>query len=954
MKLNSEIYKLLSLEQWVAFDIETTGLYPETDEIIEIGLIKVHNGEIIDTMEQIFDPGIDIPEFITNLTGITNQDCSGKPLIKESLSDIVDFIDGDFIIAHNADFDVNFLNNAIKKYAPEIKNITPEKIIDTLDLSRFLLYNIHNHKLKTLSDYFNIDTGPSHRALTDAKACGLIFIRLIELCLELDKEIIRICCNLLENTHFGIEIFLKNLYSYFQYSGSEQKTMLKEDLDNIIGTPSEKAEQEKINKITAEELEGFFGSESYLADYLQNYEYRKQQYDMADSVRRIFNQNGFLLAEAGTGIGKSMAYLIPAVLWTKKNTQSKVVISTNTKNLQDQLFSKELPILQKIPSLQFLAILLKGRGNYLCKRAWEDLIGQPGKLSKRERVQVLPLVIWSHATLTGDIEENSGFSRKRNRTIWRLLNCERSNCTGKNCPFESTCFLNRVRKLAPFADIIVVNHSLLFSDISAGNTILKSYDSLIIDEAHNIENSATRSFKLELNIWKFYEVLKAVYQESPHNTGILYFIQKNVQYVIKHNKDQSTLESITSGLIHKVQDLRDDSQQFFKKLKEKHVNLFTTEQRYHQVRFKTKQKLFGTLEQNGEKLVNDLRQLYKDFSHLIDMLGDMAPESEKEYYRWLREIESIIIQIESLERLMDHFIHCDYTENIIWSVMINSKNTKELSIYSVPLDISGILETGLFSHLDRGVLTSATLRVNNNFDYFIKRIGLAEIDTERIYAEFFGSPFNYSEQSMFIIPTYFADPRENNFIKDISNLFLNTLENNSFGTMVLFTSYKMLKEVYFSILPILNSRNILLLGQGIDGPRTTLIKTFKENKNSILFGTNSFWEGVDIPGSALEMLIITKIPFQVPTEPIFQARMEKVDNDSGNGFINYAVPEAVIRLRQGIGRLIRSTEDRGVVLLLDQRLIKTRYGDYFTKSFPIKPFICNHENLLQNKLKEWF
>ncbi len=954
MKLNSEIYKLLELEQWVAFDIETTGLSPETDEIIEIGLVKIHNGEIIDTMDQIFDPGIEIPEFITNLTGITNQDCSGKPLLKETLSDIVDFIEGNFIVAHNADFDMSFLNNAIKKYAPEIKKITPDKIIDTLDLSRFVLYNIHNHKLNTLADYFNIDTGSPHRALADAKACRLIFIRLVEYCLELDKDIIKMCCNLLKYTNLGIEIFFNKLYFYFQHSAAERKIMIKEGQDNIIGRPVEKTEQERINKISANELESFFGPESYLSEYLGNYEYRKQQYEMADSVRKIFNQNGFLLAEAGTGIGKSMAYLIPAVLWTKKNTQSKVVISTNTKNLQDQLFSKELPVLHKMPSLQFLAILLKGRGNYLCQRTWEDLIEHPEKLSRRERVQALPLIIWSNTTLTGDIEENSGFSRKRNRTIWKYLNCERSNCSGRNCPFESTCFLNRVRKLAPFADIVVVNHSLLFSDISAGNTILKSYDSLIIDEAHNIETSATRSFKQELNIWKFNEVLKTIYQESPHNTGILYFVQKNVKYVIKHNKDQSTLERISADLIHKVQELRVDSQHFFKNLKDKHCSMLTSEQHYPQIRFKAKQKLFGNLEQDAEKLLTDLKQLNKDCNHLIDVLRDMASESEKEYYRWLRDIESIIMHTEDLVRLMHHFIHCDYTENIIWSVMITSKHTKEISINSVPLDISGILETGLFSHLDRGVLTSATLRVNNSFDYFIKRIGLADSEPERIQAESFGSPFNYSEQSMFIIPSYLPDPRENSYIKDVSKLLLHTLENNSYGTMVLFTSYRMLKEVYFSMLPIYNEKNILLLGQGIDGSRTTLLKTFKETKNSVLFGTNSFWEGVDIPGSALEMLIITKIPFQVPTEPVFQARMEKVNNDTGNGFLNYAVPEAVIRLRQGIGRLIRSTGDRGVVLLLDQRLIKTRYGNYFTRSFPVEPFICNHEKLLQNKLKEWF
>ncbi len=954
MRINSEIYKHLSLEQFMAFDIETTGLYPDKDEIIEIGIVKIENGKITETYDQLFDPGIEIPETITKLTGITNDDCSGKPLLKDKISNIIDFIGNNFIVAHNADFDSSFLNNSVEKYASKRMKISQDKILDTLDLSRFILFNLHNHKLSTLSDHFMIVSDSEHRALADAKTCGLVFLQLIELGLNLDKEIIRICCSLLRNTNYGIEYFFNKIYSYINRYGSDRKIILKKGQDNIIGSLRENTEQEEFKKIPLNELEVFFKPKGFLSNHLQHFEYRKQQFEMADSIRKIFNQNGFLVAEAGTGIGKSMAYLVPAMLWIKENPKSKVVISTNTKNLQDQLFYKELPLLQKISSSEFLAILLKGRGNYICQRAWEDLIENPEKFSKKERKQALPLVIWAQKTITGDIEENSGFSRKRNGAMWRHLSCESVNCNGRNCVFESTCFLNRVRRLSKYADIIVVNHSLLFSDISAENTILKSYDSLIIDEAHNIESSATNSLKIELNVWKFNDTFKTIYQEIPNQTGLLYFIQRDVKKVIQNQNDQSTVESISTDLINQTRILRKNSLDFFNKLQEKISLLSAAKQNYPQIRYSSKQKLFGDSEKDLKKLMTDLRQLYKGFIHFREILGDMAYESDKEYYRWQRELESSVSQIEDLERLMNHFLLCDYNENIVWSILKKGKRKKDLYVYSVPLDISHILQTGLFSQLERGVLTSATLRVNNSFDYFIKRIGLADFDPDRVNTEFFGSPFDYSEQTLFIIPSYLSDPRGNNFVKEVSDLLKNILDKTSYGTMVLFTSYKMLKEVYNSLVAVCNSKKVLLLGQGIDGSRSILLKIFKENKNSILFGTNSFWEGVDVPGSALEMLIITKIPFQVPTEPTFEARMEKVKNESGNGFLNYAVPEAVIRLRQGIGRLIRSKCDRGVVMLLDQRLINTLYGELFTHSFPVKPIICNQEDFLQNKLKEWF
>ncbi|MEJ2628535.1 MAG: hypothetical protein P8078_08265, partial [bacterium] len=469
-------------------------------------------------------------------------------------------------------------------------------------------------------------------------------------------------------------------------SGSVVNTIQRQGKDNIIGKLREKSEQESIKRISSQDLKRFFDPQGYLSQQLRNFEYRKQQYEMADSVRKAFNQNSFLLAEAGTGIGKSLAYLIPALLWTIENPQSKVVISTNTKNLQDQLFSHDLPILQKIPSLPFLAILLKGRANYICQRAWEDIVENPTILTDQERKQLLPLIIWIQETVTGDIEEHSGFSRNWNKSLWRRLSCERGDCNGGNCRFETTCFLKRVRKLTPYADIMVVNHSFLFSDISAGNTVLKSYDSVIIDEAHNMEACATNSFKLELNVWIFYDLIRIMYQDIPTKTGLLYVIQKKVKQVIQNKKDQATLKRITADLTGKVRTLGEKSQHFFHQLQKQHQPKTPASRQYWQKRFTGKEQLFCHLDHDAEQLGNDLEQLNKDFIHLGRVLEDMACNQETEYYKWLRDLEFVLSQLDELEKLLHHFIQADYRENIIWSILPKSQKQKDISLYSVPLD----------------------------------------------------------------------------------------------------------------------------------------------------------------------------------------------------------------------------------------------------------------------------
>lgn len=954
MKIDIEIYKHLSLEQFTAFDVETTGLDPKKDEIIEFGIVKVKNGKVIDEYTQLFNPGIPIPEFIVNLTGISNEECTGKPEIRDKLPEIIDFLGNDYILAHNSEFDLSFLNTALKKYLPGRKPISKNLILDTLDLSRLLLYYLPNHKLQTLADHFNIISANKHRAFDDARTTALIFNNLLKLCLELNKRTINIVCDLMKDTHEGIENFFKELRVYINKYGSEHKLIRKRKQDNIIGKYNAHEENDSPAIIEKEDIDSFLSPTGALSNYLPDFEYREQQHEMADSVRQAFNQNAFLVAEAGTGIGKSLAYLIPSLLLVNSNPESKVVISTNTKNLQDQLFNKELPLLQNISKLKFFAVLLKGRGNYICQLEWEDMLVNPGdKFSYKDRKKILPLVIWADETRTGDIEENSGFSRKWNSFIWSKFSCENLKCRSKDCEFESSCFLNRIRKASRNADIVIVNHSLLFSDVSSGNSILRGYDTLVIDEAHNIENSATNCLNLELNLRMFKNLTAKIYQDHPNKNGIFVSILRKLKSVLKEKMDQQAIERIISDLTVQNKNLYDKTADFYNNMISS-ISVSNDKHKYQKKRFKSAEQLFGPLMDNALNIESDLDQFFNNFSHLIRLMQDMEYTSEKEFYKWNTELGSILQQIEKIKILITHFLKNDYNKNIVWVEIKVVHNRKYLHFYSVPLDISKILKDNLYTNINRAILTSATLSVNKTFDYFIDRVGLADIASDRLTVKSFGSPFNYSEQSLFVIPDYLADPRQNDFSTDVSNLINDLLSVNSCGTMVLFTSYKMLKDVYRALHPDLKNNGVLLLGQGIDGTRAAILDLFQKNEKSVLLGTNSFWEGVDIPGSALEMLVITKIPFQVPTDPIFEARREKVEKDSGNGFINYAVPEAVIKFRQGVGRLIRSRNDRGVILLLDQRLIKTRYGKFFLNSLPADPEVCSDEYCLKEKINNWF
>jgi len=954
MIINSATYDALSIGTVVALDFETTGFDPDKDEILEVGMVRMERGEIVARYSQLFNPSVSIPKVVTKLTGIKPEDCSNKPLLKEKLPEITEFLKNSWVVAHNADFDLAFLKKAFQQFTSDPFPISPERVLDTLELSQFLLPMLPNHRLETVADFLNIASKPEHRALCDAEATVLIFRDFIPMILSLDIQVIKLVNRILTDGFDGLSFFFERVAAFVGKYNSGGAILQKKGPPNILGKPVSSYAASKVRSFNEKEIDIFFEPGGLLSKIMPRYESRKPQQEMARLVGRTFHQDGFLVAEAGTGVGKSLAYLIPAVLWIMQGKDRRVIISTHTKTLQDQLFTKELPMLSDTLELPFIAVLLKGRANYICLERWENLVTHiEEKFSPEKRKKLLPLVLWLFGTQTGDIEENTGFSWKKNRDIWSQLNCEAGYCSGAQCKYESVCFFQKVRQASRSANIVVVNHSLLFSDAASGYPVLSDYDTLIIDEAHQVERVASQCLGSSLHLWLFRDLSQQLYYSEVNEGGVLAAAGKLLKKVLKDKVERKEAEQLLRNLKELSLKLPQAALRFFRAL-EVFVSLKVPQKGFFQkLRIRESRMLFGPLSLETEALKELLNNLYSDLSRFLSLFSEEESDilGIKEVQQ---QLEFVLENLVHHRELLNHFLKEDYGEEVVWCELVQKQNEREAYLYSVPLNIADILSEKLYSRLKRCVMTSATLTVGGKFDYILSRLGIDHVEPDRVITRVFGSPFDFREQALFLIPTFVPSPKDQNFSTDISELLEHILAMHPKGTMALFTSHKMLREVYYKIQPTLEEMGIHLLGQGIDGSRTSLLKIFQEDEKSVLLGTNSFWEGIDVPGSALELLVITKIPFDVPTEPLIEARMEQVGAKTGNGFFNYAVPEAIVRFRQGFGRLIRSGEDRGIILLLDRRVVQTQYGELLLESLPVEPNICREEKSLMKILEEWF
>ena len=707
-----------------------------------------------------------------------------------------------------------------------------------------------------------------------------------------------------------------------------------------------------FDPMDTEALTRLFETDGLFESGMDGYEHRPQQVAMVRGVAGAFNEGGVLLVEAGTGTGKSLSYLTPALIWAVRNDQ-RVIVSTNTRNLQEQLFYKDLPFLLDNLGLDFRATLLKGRSNYLCLDRWRQVTRRPADhLTVEEREAAIPLAVWARETRTGDISEHAGFNRGDGHSLWEKINGEGTACP--RCVFKEECFVNRVRRAAMASHVVIVNHALLLSDLEADHAVLSRYGHLIIDEAHNLERAAVAHMTLEAGGWRMRRVLSRMHAPERGGTGVLAGLGRLASRAAENQDWKAPLTAGTRMAIDRITEVNRRIEDFFRIAGEEAIG--QTDDRPTQrikLRYRAGDDYAGMLRSSAPVLIEGLAGLRETLGVLHETL-DQVPDS------WLDDREArgnAIMAAMDFCREMEEALYvlteADGEERVYW---VEAARSRPMScvLTAAPLRVADRLHDDLFRPVRTVVLTSATLKVGDRFDYQLERLGLDRIDPRRLRVQGIGSPFDYEDQVLVCVPAAFPTPRSDAFQSAVSRLILDLVVSTMRSALVLFTSYSQLNRTYQDIEPDLSEHGVTVMAQGTSGPRSALLDRFRGSGTAVLLGTDSFWEGVDVPGKALEMVILVKLPFAVPTEPLVQAQVERLEDAGRNSFLEFQVPEAVIRFRQGFGRLIRSTRDYGVVTILDQRVVSTAYGRLFLESLPAGSEIFPHADGLVEGVTYWF
>lgn len=646
-----------------------------------------------------------------------------------------------------------------------------------------------------------------------------------------------------------------------------------------------------IRPNTSHEIEEYFTDGGPLDREFSSFERRDEQTQMSCSVYEAMKSHRHLAVEAGTGVGKSYAYLIPAIHSLAEHG-GKVLISTFTITLQEQLIHKDIPALAKAMPQQFTASLAKGRSNYLCLRRLNYALGHSRNMFSQIGDEIEHINRWSVETKDGSLSDMPFVPSSQ---AWDTVRSEHGNCPDRMCQHFKDCFYRRARRKLDTSDIIIANHALMFSDLvlkEQGHSLLPKYQYVIIDEAHNIETVAQNHFGIDLSNRRISYLLDKLYN-SRTKRGLLSF----------HPNTDKALELVSA--------VRSASNKFFKNVR----NWYEQNER----------------ETNGRCYANFVEDnLTGHLKLLRSQLSGMANKTEgvDEKYEIIRYANL------AAELIMDigNFLSQEFKDQVYW-IELGMKKMTTVRLKSAPLNVGNDVKRALFDIYDSVILTSATLSADGSekagFNFFAGRIGLEDFIAKKL-----GSPFDYEKHVTLYIEKDLPAPNDFAFIKTASAAICKYIELTAGRAFVLFTSYDMLNKVTQATGKWFADNDIELLVQGNRVDRTTLLKKFRKGQRCALFGTDSFWQGVDVPGETLSNVIIAKLPFAVPNQPLVAGRLEQIKENGGNPFFDYQLPSAIIKFKQGFGRLIRSKTDHGIVVVLDNRIINKRYGQQFLSAIP--------------------
>jgi len=913
----------------VALDIETTGLDNVRDAMIEIGAVRFNERRVEGEFHTLLNPRRAIPTEITRLTGITNEMVRRAPMLQEVRDDLEAFVGDAPVLGHNVSFDMGFLQQR--------GILGLNEIIDTYALATVLLPTASRYNLGSLGQLLGIPFPATHRALDDARVTHQIFVQLLDKIRALPLDLLAEITRLGDPFDWGGDVIFRQVMrerakeTLGAGPGGDGYGPLFEGMNRVGGRvprmdqrPAPLIPDPVPTPLDPDNVAAILEYGGEFSRHFPQFEHRAEQVEMLRTVAWALSEGRHLMVEAGTGTGKSVAYLVPASLWALQNN-TRVVVSTNTINLQDQLVGKDIPDIIEALDVPLRAAVLKGRSNYLCPRRFETMRRQGPESAEEVRLLAKTLV-WLMEGGSGDRQEINLHAGER--YAWERVSAADDACTNDTCMRRAggVCPFYRARQAAQNAHVIIINHALLLADVATGNRVLPEYQYLIVDEAHHMEAAVTNALSFRISQS---EVERTMRELGSTNGGVLGRLLTTLHDVIQpsHYAAMYALaEQATTSAIY----FQNASRNFFVEIDNflaamregRDIGPYSQQVRIlpatrTQPAWMEVETIWDEAGASLRSLRAQLEQIAKGMVELMEGGFEGTEDAYGDLSNLFRRLSEIDIQMEGLVFKPD-------PNQVYWAEV--QSDGRRLSLNVAPLHIGPLMQEHLWHQKSSVILTSATLTTHGEFTYLQGRLFGQDADTVAL-----GSPFDYESSTLLYVPNNIPEPTDRyGHQRAVEQGLIHLCRMTGGRALALFTSYEQLKRTSEAISGPLAEHGIIVYEQGTGASATALLENFKTSEQAVLLGTRSFWEGVDVPGEALSVLAIIKLPFDVPSDPIIAARAETFDN----AFQEYTLPEAILRFRQGFGRLIRTKFDRGVVAIFDRRVLTKTYGRLFVESLP--------------------
>jgi predicted DnaQ family exonuclease/DinG family helicase len=875
---------------FVALDLETTGLSPRLDRMIEVGAVRFRGDEVLASFQSLVRPEVGIPRPVQELTGIRDADVVGAPPPQEVLAELINFVGDSAVVAHSGMFDLSFLVDGEVERGYEL--------FDTLDLARIMLPTAPSHSLPHLSRQLGLAHPHPHRALSDADAARQLFRYLWQLGRGFPADVLDRMLEVSGGWPHPLRHFLEDVKA----AGPSGHQTLSPSAVEAPDPPRDGSPSTDPRAI--QEL---LGPEGPMAAQLDDYELRESQLQMALAIAQLYHRGGRLLVEAGPGTGKSLAYLVPAVHHAVASGEP-VVVATNTITLQDQLFWKDIPFIRSWLPFDFKATLLKGRANYLSLRRWNRYLNTPSRRTDGtwfdEEVKFkLRILVWLALTRQGDRSEIK--LNGLDELFWLRAASTADDCLAGHCEnFKSqSCFYWNSRRAAQDADIIVTNHALLLADALAGGTVLPAHQHLVVDEAHQLEETAVEALTQRVGEVELFESIDGTLTWFRAAVGVPGEAVRLAAAACRETVSEFFREARAIVSAHQPEAQPRPS-------REEPVVL--------DANTRNTAEIMGLARQ-----ASALGEAVSAFRRALDNAGEQLPLESNPYAE--REFDLFVGQLQGRADVIVQAFLQPAADRLYW--IGTERRSGRALIQGAPTAAGREIHARAFTDKETVIFTSATLAVADSFSYFKRGVGLEALSAHEIVLP---SPFDYLSQALLCLPTDLRQLDDPAFLDQVAAVVGDIAEAIDGRTLVLFTSHQQLREVADRLHIRCAHGQLSLLAQNLDGTRRQLLAQFQENPRSVLLGTSSFWEGIDVPGDALSCVVIVRLPFRVPTDPLQRARSATLSDPFGQ----LALPEAVLRLKQGFGRLIRRASDRGAVVLMDHRIANRTYGTAFLEALP--------------------